>query len=140
MRSYSEVFVFTERMVKIMHHAEKLVQLAPQLVPVDRLRCHEVTRYVAYWLEQSWGTATITVDGKYGAVEHSWMIFVDEPGVILDVYAVGRLPQVQLVEARFPMSGRYNLYTVGKKRDDIYQNVIDDLCEAYQQRVNGEER
>jgi hypothetical protein len=56
----------------------------------DLLRCHEVARFVGVRL----GLAVC--DGIYEiAMQHSWCVLPSRH--ILDVYAVGRLPPVQLV-------------------------------------------
>lgn len=85
----------------------------------NELRCHELARAVErvawkreYRLE--------VVDGHCGPVEHSWLRLVD--GVILDVYAPGRLPTVQIVD---PLVG--GAYRPGALRSDIRQQVVDRL-------------
>jgi hypothetical protein len=57
------------------------------------------------------------VDGHCGIVEHSWL----RCSVILDVYAPGRLPAVQLVD---PLIGGYR---PGKPRQDIRPPIVDRL-------------
>ena len=56
------------------------------------------------------------VDGHCGPIDHSWLRC---SGVILDVYAPGRLPAVQLVD---PQVGGYR---PGKPRDDVRQPIVD---------------
>jgi hypothetical protein len=70
------------------------------------------------------------VDGAFLRVHHSWLS-VDHGGAILDVYSVGRLPMVQLVDLRnlasLPMRV---LYREGASRDDIREEVIAELLAA----------
>lgn len=61
------------------------------------IRCHEMARAVGRILDLP------VVDGVCGAVQHSWLTIKahqdpTEREFILDVYAVGRLPPVQLVD------------------------------------------
>ena len=81
---------------------ERAVVLVASLPDEDHLlgkpvRCHEVARAVGRIL------GLPVVDGVCGAVQHSWLTIQahrdpDERTFILDVYAVGRLPPVQLVD------------------------------------------
>ena len=77
------------------------------------LRCHEVARVVLRFLEPGWEV----VDGHYGSVEHSWLL---REGVILDVYAVGRLPMVHLVGGHWSSLGAYVL---GPVRTDVREET-----------------
>lgn len=85
----------------------------------NELRCHELTRAIHLTVYETEYKLDV-IDGKCGPVEHSWLRFSD--GVILDVYAPGRLPAVQLVD---PIVG--TMYQAGKRRDDIKQMIIDQL-------------
>ncbi len=90
MRSYSETHVFSARELKILQQATEIVAGFPG---EPELRCHEVARAVGHLLGLE------VQDGKYGIVEHSWLWLTPEPHTaILDVYCVGRLPQVQIVD------------------------------------------
>lgn len=112
------------------------------------VRCHEVARATCRLL----GTGTV-VDGVYGcAVEHSW-ISLDQ--ALLDPYAVGRLPTVQLVnlahcfkhallldvqdpdpsaestiQRLFPRPVWGGLYQVGEPRTDIRDDIVDWLVRS----------
>jgi hypothetical protein len=81
----------------------------------DELRCHELAGAVQRALDED----LIVVDGKCGPVEHSWLVCAD--GVILDPYAPGRLPAVQVVD---PIAANYR---PGDPRDDIWWEVVDRL-------------
>jgi hypothetical protein len=112
MRGYSATAVFTPLEIGLYRRAVHLVDCLP-----DRpdLRCHELARVVDRLLPPPpadpgpvgppatpWSRRRV-VDGWYGSVEHSWIeIHVLTPPPrrlsILDVYAVGSLPMVRLVE------------------------------------------
>lgn len=59
----------------------------------------------------------VVIDGKCGPVEHSWLRFLD--GVILDPYAPGRLPAVQLID---PIVG--TAYRPGVPRTDVRRKIV----------------
>lgn len=84
----------------------------------NELRCHELARAVHLVVHEA-EHKLVVVDGHCGPVEHSWLCCSD--GVILDVYAPGRLPQAQLVD---PLVGGYR---IGGPRSDIRQSIIDRL-------------
>jgi hypothetical protein len=85
-----------------------------------KIRCHELARVASLILEVPF------VDGRYGAVEHSWLEWVDRSKhrTILDVYAVGQEPMVQLIHSPI---GLLNLWQAGEFRDDTDFNVVDTL-------------
>jgi hypothetical protein len=79
----------------------------------NELRCHELARAV----QRVIGDSTIVViDGHCGPVEHSWLRCGD--GVIIDPYAPGRVPAVQIVD---PLAGGYR---PGVARSDIRRSMI----------------
>lgn len=103
MRSYSARCVFAPPLLDLLAVATEFVARVEEAAGAE-LRCHELARAVARFLRLP---RACVQDGYYGFVEHSW-IWVpgppDDPLTrragwphILDVYAVGRLPQVQLV-------------------------------------------
>lgn len=103
MRSYSERTRFTKREMKILHSASLAVALLPTDIDPskDEIRCHELARAIGRQLNLR------VVDGMYGPVDHSWCVIsaAPEPGSeasawdkILDVYAIGQCPQVQLID------------------------------------------
>lgn len=96
MRGYAETSGFTGRAQDLLREAQEIVALIPD--PAEGRpcwRCHEVAHAAGDLLGLK------VVDGMYGAVEHSWLLIPDgcrqDEDVILDVYAVGVLPQVLLV-------------------------------------------
>ena len=88
MIGYAATQHFTKEDVLAARLAHKLVEKMPE----DGRSCHDVAAAVgkAIGIEPT--------RGWYGDVEHSWIVL--ESGHILDVYAPGRFPMVQLVHAR----------------------------------------
>lgn len=83
----------------------------------NELRCHELARAVKHLLADD---TIAVVDGRCGPVEHSWLCFAD--GSILDPYAPGRLPAVQIVDALVGAA-----YRPGPARDDVDRSIVDRL-------------
>jgi hypothetical protein len=124
-KSYSEVEIFDQKAVEAMEVAYDVVERLR-----DGLRCHEVVRIVHVALRHA-GYNSIIVDGHYGVVEHSWLLVQGKrenyaAWVILDPYAVGRLPLVQLVS---PSLGLHELYRPNrdKKNEMFCENTRQDL-------------
>jgi hypothetical protein len=84
----------------------------------NELRCHELARAVHVVAESAHKLTVI--DGKCGPIEHSWLYLDDS--VILDPYAPGRMPAVQLVDLVVGTA-----YRPGDPRNDIRQAVVDRL-------------
>jgi hypothetical protein len=127
MRGYSATEVFSVWHQELRRKAEAGVEALPE---IDGLRCHEVARAIGKWLPLLTGKSLdlAVVDGRYGAVEHSWLqlspTLPTRRCPILDVYAVGRLPIVQLVDTSFwPQC----LYEGGERRTDIDSIVVERL-------------
>lgn len=93
-------------------------------------RCHEVARAVGKLL------SVPVVDGHHGTVEHSWCV-VDER-IILDVWCVGRLPRVQLVDPA-AVTGHAVLYREGPERSDIDSAVVDQLLKRFTEELRESE-
>ena len=129
MISYSETEIFSAKELELWRRTTVLVEslLAPEGPP---LRCHEVVRAVAQALEDDDVTV---VDGKYGPVEHSWLELHqnEKEPCILDVYAVGRLPMVQLVAVDRLLP---NPFRPGPVRSDIDLALIARLVQATHER------
>jgi hypothetical protein len=119
------------------HEADAVDDLGGlRLLSNDKVfRCHEIARAVGQVLKLP------VQDGWYGAIEHSWL-WIPQEGpssygfeydAILDVYAVGRLPMVQLVMSD-RSAGHYaagglgaSLYREGPPRKDIRTEVHSDI-------------
>lgn len=85
----------------------------------NELRCYELARAVHLVVHEH-EHKLLVIDGKCGPIEHSWLYISD--GVILDPYAPGRLPAVQLVDLIVGSA-----YKPGTLRADIRQPIVDRL-------------
>ena len=131
MIGYSESDIFTEVERSMLRRAIKLVDRVGKHASV--IRCHELARAVGELLDLQ------VQDGFYGFVEHSWLWTgpVDikkTPTVrlgfphILDVYSVGRLPQVTLVAGDSPSLPHVGWsYRPGPLRTDLDLPLIEAL-------------
>src|ERR1041384_8451823 len=89
----------------------------------EELRCHELVHALAQVFP-----SLMPVDGKHGMVEHSWLWCRTWDGQhVLDPYAVGQVPQVQLVDT----FGSPNLYKPGPRRGDPNRSVTRRLVQAF---------
>ena len=123
MKSYSETNVFSDSDKSRLAEATDFVSLIPDPGEGEpELRCHEVTRVVKRLMGYSF---IHVVDGHIGAVQHSWLAYRDKGKLrILDVYCVGRLPQVMLLD----VFGRRSQYEPDHfLRDDIDTDLVDRL-------------
>lgn len=121
MKTYAEGRIFRDHHYATYARARDLVQ---RVSPVrgKELRCHELARAVLGCLAikaHEMGVSLDVIDGKCGPIEHSWISFAD--GVVLDVYAPGREPPVQLVD---PLVG---FYAPGVRRTDIRESYVIEL-------------
>jgi hypothetical protein len=150
MKGYSvtSAEVFGKLEISIWKHARRLVEALPETWPSATtvtealyesmtgkpiaaprpLRCHELACAVAHRLGDEYSGVAhngsfVLVDGKYGPVDHSWIEWKTAPSGyrrILDVYAVGRLPMVQLIDASTLLQHQGLPYVRSeKKRDDF---------------------
>lgn len=115
------VLVFTPQEVASWHRATTFVDRLPESGTV---RCHEITRAVykaldSYGLQHYWEV----VDGVFGHVDHSWLVG-KKTDTILDVYAVGSLPMVQLINTTFLGVRDARRYKEGCTRKDINEVII----------------
>ncbi len=116
MITYAERACFRPSHLSILAHAQKLVARVSDAWG-NELRCHELARAIQRVLADN----TITVvDGHCGPVEHSWLRLSD--GTILDAYAPGRLPAVQIIDAVVASS-----YRAGDRRRDVRRSILDRL-------------
>lgn len=118
MITYAERACFNRLHLWILRRAEELVARVPDYWG-NELRCHELARAVQAVVNEGRDEQVVAViDGHCGPIEHSWLCFLDY-GVILDVYAPGRLPSTQLVD---PIVG--GMYRPGATRRDIEQRFV----------------
>jgi hypothetical protein len=136
MKGYAATDVFTARELQLLEKATKLVAAVSDdtayVAAGELIRCHELARAVGDVLHLP------VVDGKFGSVEHSWLLttlpnsakrtagFVPRPS-ILDVYSVGRLPMVQLVDNVHWGLTAHKAYVEGEFRKDINTGVVERL-------------
>jgi len=114
---------YAQRVCFDREHRELLALVAQCVARVsdewgNELRCHELARAV-HVVTYEHGYTLVVVDGTCGSIEHSWLML--DGGRILDPYAPGRLPAVQLVD---PIVGSYQ---PGEKRTDIRRAIVDQL-------------
>lgn len=137
-RGHAESKIFVAEEILLFRRAVALVEVVPDL---PKLRCHELTRAVGrvLGLEHE--------DGFYGFVDHSWlwtrpldrtspMVLHTRIGFpnILDVYAVGSLPMVRLVDCAHTSLPHVGwAYRPSKPRDDIDQEQIEALVRMMQE-------
>lgn len=101
---------------------------------------HELARAVATRLTAD-GFVVEVVDGQLGSIDHTWILVPSrsrtEDTALLDVYAPGRIPQVQLLHDHPFVSRGYeqNLH-----RTDIRQSVVEELCRKMGQESGRESR
>ncbi len=150
MRGYGERKIFTEREVALRADALRIVEPLPWRYPKgDHFRCHEVTRVVASILDRERKFEGVCADfrkavrdGQWAsAYEHSWIELPHDK--VLDVYAVGKVPQVQLVHIPLYARGGYNggggEYRSVWPRDDIRDTDVAWLITRYERWVNQAE-
>lgn len=131
-RGYSAFQVFRSDVLRALALAERVVEVLPE---DDRLRCHEVARIVREVI--GFG---VVEDGTYGQgprvlpVDHSWIVLrvMGRNRHVLDPYAVGRLPPVQVAEVGFPLD---DPYVAGKPRSDVREDVVQEGLRAVRDRL-----
>ncbi len=133
MRSYSARHVFAQSLLDLLAAATAFVDRVVE--SEEEIRCHELTRAAAIVL----GLPPACVqDGYYGFADHSWLWVPSPPKQpvtkrlgwphALDVYCVGRLPQVQLVACDNPGLPHVGWsYRPDSPRTDVDQRVVDRL-------------
>jgi len=125
--SYSEREVFSAVEVHLWQEAERYVDRIPEALSDSR--CHEIARAVGTLLGLS------HQDGYYGFVDHTWLWTAPfaapcyEPSRnrtrvgfphILDVYCVGSLPMVRLLDGEYTSLPHIGWsYRPGREREDI---------------------
>ncbi len=123
---YAQRVVFHARDAWAFRLARALVgRVSSHLDEGLEIRCHEHARAVAHHLGEQ-GFAVRVVDGKLGPIEHTWIVLGRLPGdwSILDVYAPGRLPQVQLIDSSGLISRGYEADEAGDPRNDVRLGVL----------------
>lgn len=88
---------------QIPEHVQRVYHLAAQAVEsfneVEGVRCHEVVRAVHRLIagvDPALAEQVQVVDGRYSAVDHSWLAFGQD--WVVDCYSVARWPMVQVLD------------------------------------------
>jgi len=132
--SYAEREIFTARELDLWRRAERLIEAVPSTLAESR--CHELARAVGRVLDLP------HQDGFYGFVDHTWLWTrplevrrtVGRIGFphVLDVYCVGSLPMVRLVDGEHTALPHIGwAYRPGQERDDIDEDRIASLVHIF---------
>lgn len=139
MNSYAQLEIFSKQEQAVYMRAVSLVDEVPSRINDRLVRCHELARAVCERLKKEAITfggplgplchEMNVMDGYYGMIEHSFILLGElyEGGFgpmphVLDVYAPGRVPQVQLVDTSSVLPFYYRR---GAPRSDVNQDDID---------------
>lgn len=115
MKTYAERVCFCDPHLRLFRRVEAYVALVSDDWG-NELRCHELARAVHLVVYEAEFKIDV-IDGHCGPVEHSWLRCSD--GVIVDAYAPGRLPAVQIVD---PIVATH--YRPGARRGDVREDVV----------------
>jgi hypothetical protein len=140
MISHSERAIFMPNELELLRKATLLVAAIPD--DLEDLRCHEVARAVGQVLDLP------IQDGFYGFVQHTWL-WVEKPSFefkpkdlrwrvaprILDVYCIGSLPIVRLLDSATSLPHVGLNYHIGAPRDDIDEIVVEHLVSIMKEVV-----
>lgn len=142
MRGYART-IFSREDLALRARAARIVRALPDQADPRSLRCHEVTRAVGSLLGLE------VQDGSYGCAEHSWL-WIAKPiahsrhnmGAVrlLDCYAIGRLPQVQLVDCWYLLPEGRSYKWNEPERTDIRHDVVRRLMRAGRRALQPKER
>lgn len=128
---YSVTNVFSARQRHLLRTVEDFVARIPSTLG-EATRCHELARAVAAVVLTPLPPLRV-VDGRYNRCDHSWLALpIDAIGddcKLIDVYSVGRLPQVQLVHDIWHTT-RGAQYVPGAPRTDIRERMVRALIVA----------
>lgn len=131
MKSFSEtIFTFDE--IALYRRAARFVATITSEETAKKVRCHELARAVGLLLDLP------VQDGYYGFADHSWLWTTPLPKTIigrinfpnvLDVYSVGQLPMVRLVDAKHTSLPHVGwAYRPDKERTDIDETFVRELA------------
>lgn len=136
MRSYSETKVFTPEELSLLERARAYVVRVDESAFDSPIRCHELARAVGKLLGLQYEDGVYSLLPEIGGgVDHSWLIVPrDFKGErvgcsILDVYAVGTLPQVRLLDGSSHSVPHGRNFIKQCKRDDIDEVTVERLVQ-----------
>jgi hypothetical protein len=129
MKGYSEKEIFTRAELDVLARASHLVAKIDVEDFETTIRCHELARAVGRLLGLRHEDGVYSANASDGGVDHSWLLVPNSWGgcSILDVYAVGRLPQVQLVYCGVTVP-HHQCFLARAERDDIDVEVMNKLA------------
>jgi hypothetical protein len=120
-RGYSEKQVFTSFELDRLDRARDYVARVDESKISGVIRCHELVRAVGRLLQLAHEDGIYAAAGSEGGVDHSWLLVPHDSGVaghsILDVYSVGRLPQVQLLYCGLTVPHHVSFVPRGERSD-----------------------
>jgi len=136
MKSYSETNVFTTDELALLGRATAYVARVDEDAFKEPIRCHELARAVGRLLRLEYEDGVYSLLPEIGGgIDHSWLLVPRDTkgGIrvgcsILDVYAIGSLPQVQLLHCGTTAPHHENFINRGK-RDDIDEVVVEQLVQ-----------
>lgn len=136
MKGYSENMLFSDGAKSCLQMANIIVnKIDHEWKERDELRCHEVVRICYEIIAEKYPLIKV-VDGVFGDVDHSWLVI--ERSYILDVYCIGRLPQVQLAHPYIPSSVDLNdLYQEREERKDIKIELVNHIINHVTEKMNA---
>lgn len=131
MKGYSETEIFTPAELDVLARATRLVAKIDAGKFGSVIRCHELARAVGRLLDLRHEDGIYSANASDGGVDHSWLLVPNSWGgvSILDVYAVGRLPQVQLVYCGVTVP-HHRCFLPRAMREDIDAEVVSKLAAA----------
>lgn len=135
MNSYSETNVFTSEELGLLNRATAYVTRVDESAFEEPVRCHELVRAIGKLLELKHEDGVYSLHWEIGGgVDHSWLLVPQDfkrervGCSILDVYAVGSLPQVQLLHCGTTVP-HYRNFIRREARTDIDEVVVERLVQ-----------
>lgn len=120
--------VFSHEEVCALRTSMEFVNRVPELSHnLPAVRSHELARAVAKHLAETIDQQWSVVDGKYGQMEHTWLVSSVDAKTILDVFCPARVPEVQLVSQQNRKLPEHNLFEPGVSRTDVNYEVVEQL-------------
>src|SRR5271166_5239652 len=136
MKSYSETKVFTLEELGLLERARAYVARVDESVFKVPVRCHELARAVGKLLGLKYEDGVYSLLPEIGGgVDDSWLLVPrDFTGErvgcsILDVYAVGSLPQVRLLDGSSHAAPHHRNFIKRGERDDIDAVTVERLIQ-----------
>lgn len=135
MKGYSEREVFTELELGKLAAAISYVGRLDESKMEGVVRCHELARAVGRILRLAHEDGMYCPAGSEGGINHTWLLVPHEGKgkiaghSILDVYSVGRLPQVELLHCGLTVP-HHVCFMPRTERNDIDERMVLRLIQA----------